>query len=140
MPSFDANSFLAIYTAAVLKKDVEGLMALYDPHIVAFDMWSDWSLEGAGSWGDMNRAWLGSLGSETVVVEFDDIHVFPGDDIAGLSAIVTFSARAETGKALRSMQNRLTWVAARRGNSWKIVHQHTSAPIDPRNLTAILRR
>jgi ketosteroid isomerase-like protein len=140
MTPFDAHVFFEAYRLAVLNRDVEGLLALYDKDIQAFDVWEAWSLLGEGEWREMNRDWLGSLGSESVVVEFEEIRTFQGGDTAGASAFGTFKAVSEAGEILRSMQNRLTWVAARKDDGWKIVHQHTSVPIDSKTLRAILHR
>jgi ketosteroid isomerase-like protein len=35
---------------------------------------------------------------------------------------------------------RVTWSLARRESAWKIVHEHTSAPIGFKDLKAILQR
>lgn len=54
------------------------------------------------------------------------------------NAGVTFAAVSEQGERLRSMTNRLTVHLARRGDAWKIVHEHSSLPIDMETGTAIL--
>ena len=92
------------------------LLDLYDQDLIAFDMWGRWSYADADSWRDTNEQWLGSLGSESVVVEFDDINTLYGAEMAAAYATVTYRAVSETGEVLRSMQNRLTWVAER--NEW----------------------
>jgi ketosteroid isomerase-like protein len=139
-PILDFNSFFETYKSSVLNKDVDTLMALYDKDFIAFDMWGRWSYVGEGPWREMNQRWLGSLGSESVAVEFDDINTVSGGGVACANATVTYKALSETGEVLRSMQNRLTWVAKQNNGAWKIVHQHTSAPIDPSTGTAILHR
>jgi len=136
----DFNNFFEVYKSSVLNKQVDKLTDLYDEDLIAFDMWGQWSYVGGGPWREMNEKWLGSLGSETVVVEFDDINVVHGAEVAATSATVTYKALSETGKILRSMQNRLTWVARRKNGAWKIVHQHTSAPIDPAKFNPMLSR
>jgi ketosteroid isomerase-like protein len=138
--TLDFDSFFETYKSAVLNKEVDTLMALYGEDFIAFDMWGPWSYAGEGPWREMNQGWLESLGSESVVVEFDDIITVSGGDIAAAYATVTYKAVSETGAVLRSMQNRLTWVAKPKDGAWKIVHQHTSAPIDPGTMSAILRR
>ncbi len=115
-------------------------MGLYDKDLIAFDLWEDWSHVGEGPWREMNAHWLGSLGSESVLVEFDDIAIVPGADVAAASATVSFKALSREGKILRSMQNRLTWVAKQTYGVWKIVHQHTSAPIDSATMKVKLQR
>jgi ketosteroid isomerase-like protein len=125
------SRFFEAYKSAVFAKNVDALNALYAKDVIAFDMWGDWSVVGEGPWRDMNRAWLTSLGEETVVVDFDDISTFPGADVAAATATISFKAVSPKGETLRSMQNRLTWVAKPIDGVWKIVHQHTSIPIDP---------
>lgn len=88
----------------------------------------------------MNEEWLTTLGSESVLVDFDEIRTFPGADFAAAAATVSYKAVSQQGEILRSMQNRLTWVAKPIHGAWKIGHQHTSAPIDPATMTAKLRR
>ncbi len=137
-PDFD--SFFEAYKSSVLNKQVDRLMDLYDEDVIAYDMWGRWSYVGAGSWREMNQGWLGSLGSETVVVEFDEVSTVHDAEVAAAYATVTYKAVSEAGETLRSMQNRLTWVVKRKNGAWKIVHQHTSAPIDPDKFSPILRR
>jgi ketosteroid isomerase-like protein len=140
MSPVDFGGFFDAYKSAVFNKDVDALMGLYDRDFVAFDMWDAWSLVGEGPWREMNQAWLTSLGSESVQVEFDDIKIFPGADLAAATATVSYTAMSQKGEALRSMQNRLTWVAKQTNGAWKIVHQHTSAPIDSATMRAKLHR
>ncbi|HEU5476533.1 MAG TPA: nuclear transport factor 2 family protein [Gaiellaceae bacterium] len=74
--------------------------------------------------------WFGSLGDDEVVeVEFDEVRTQAGDEVAAVSAFITFRALSPQGDELRSMNNRLTWVLRKDGDgAWKIVHEHTSAP------------
>jgi ketosteroid isomerase-like protein len=125
---------------SVLNKDVDGLLSLYSSDFVAFDMWGPWCHIGEVVWREMNQEWLSSLGSESVTVEFHDIRTIPGSEVAAAYATVSYKAISETGEILRSMENRLTWVAKRENGGWKIIHQHTSAPITPGTLTAVLHR
>ena len=119
------------YTAAVDAQDVDAFMALYDDDIRSFDMWGRWSWEGADEYRTMVEGWFGGLGDDRVAVEFDDIKEVVGDDVAAGSAFVTFRGLSASGEELRSMNNRITW-ALRRAPSgeWKVVHEHTSAPLD----------
>jgi ketosteroid isomerase-like protein len=139
-PVLDFGSFFDAYKSAVFNKDVDTLMGLYDRDLVAFDLWGAWSHIGETSWREMNEEWLTTLGSESVLVDFEDIRIFPGADFAAAAATVSYKAISQKGEILRSMQNRLTWVAKPIHGAWKIVHQHTSAPIDPATMTAKLRR
>ena len=117
------------YTAAVRAKDVDAFVALFADDVRVFDMWGRWTYDGLDAWRDMAEEWFGSLGDEQVAVEFDDVEAFVAGDTAVASAILTFRGLSAAGEELRSMQNRLTWALRRSGDGWKIVHEHTSAPL-----------
>jgi uncharacterized protein (TIGR02246 family) len=121
---------LKAYAAAVRSKDVDAFMDLYADDVRNFDLWSEWSYDGKDELRGMVAEWFGSLGDdEEVAVEWDDVRAQPGEDVAALSAFLTYSAVSPDGEKLRSMNNRLTWVLRKDGDgSWKIVHEHTSAP------------
>ena len=136
----ELNSLFDTYKSSVVNKDVDALMAIYGHDFVAFDLWGAWRHVGDGPWREVNQKWLGSLGSGTVEIEFDDINIIPGDDVAAAHATVTYRGLSDRGEVLRSMQNRLTWIAKRTNGIWKIVHQHTSAPIEPGTMKAKFHR
>jgi ketosteroid isomerase-like protein len=131
MTAIDFDAFFENYRTTVHAKDVDGFLSIYADDIREFDMWADWSRDGIATLRGVVEGWFGSLGTERVVVGFTDIATHPGTDLAAATAIISFSAVSETGETLRSMENRLTWVAARTPEGWRIVHQHTSSPIDP---------
>jgi uncharacterized protein (TIGR02246 family) len=120
------------YAATTRAKDVDRFVALFDPDVRAFDMWERWSYDGLESWREMASGWFGGLGSEMVAVEFDDVQIITGQDVAAASAFVTYRGLSADGEELRSMNNRLSWVLRKaQDGTWKVVHEHTSAPIDP---------
>lgn len=131
---------LAGYRAAVLAKDVDAFCALYDTDSHVFNMWGRWQHQGLAAWRAITEGWFGSLGEERVVVEFSDVHAEQAGDLAFGHAFTRFSAEAADGTPLRSLDNRLTLVMRRRDGAWKIVHQHTSAPIEHGTAKAMLRR
>ncbi|MEP7060917.1 MAG: nuclear transport factor 2 family protein [Betaproteobacteria bacterium] len=65
---------------------------------------------------------------------------FIGADVAVAHAFVTYKGVSAEGKALRAMDNRLTWVFRRAGDDWKIVHEPTSAPVDFATMNVMLNR
>ena len=118
------------YVESVLAKDVEAFVALYDAEVRVFDMWNSWSHDGQQPWREMVQGWFGSLHDERVAVAFSEVRTRVAQDLAVLHAFVSFAAIDAGGATLRSMTNRVTMALAGRGDGWKIVHQHTSAPID----------
>jgi len=131
---------LHAYRDAVFAKDVEAFVRLYDADVHVFDMWGEWSMQGIAAWRRMAEGWFGSLGDERVRVTFDEVESFLDDAMACGHATVTYSAQATDGAILRSLSNRMTVVLQRRGVEWKVVHEHTSAPIEHGTLKARLQR
>ena len=128
------------YAAAVLNKDVNTLMHLYDPEVRVFDAWGLWSYEGAEAWQRAVEAWFTSLGNERVKVSFEDVKATMGRDMASISAFVHYAGLSAQGEALRAMHNRITWVLRLSGHVLRIVHEHTSAPVGFDDMKAILQR
>ena len=126
----EVGSLLEEYRDAVHAKDVDRFVAIFADDVRVFDMWGTWSHDGIDSWREMAVGWFGSLGDELVRVEFDDVQTTVGDDTAVLSAFVTFAGLSADGAELRSMNNRLTWGLRKTGGAWKVVHEHTSAPVE----------
>jgi uncharacterized protein (TIGR02246 family) len=118
------------YKAAVFAKDVDAFVGLYDQDVCVFEMWGVWSYTGIAAWREIVADWFGSLGSERVVVAMNDVQIFLAPDLAVAHAFVTYTGQSAEGKELRAMQNRLTWALKQHDGGWKIVHEHTSAPVD----------
>ena len=124
------EEMLTAYAAAVRAKDVDAFVGLYADDVRNFDLWAEWSYDGKEALRGMVAEWFGSLpDDEVVAVKFDDVHTQAGADVAAVSAFTTFAAESPDGAELRSMNNRLTWILRREADgSWKIAHEHTSAP------------
>jgi uncharacterized protein (TIGR02246 family) len=135
-----AANVLDRYRAAVFDKDVEGMLALYADNVHVFDTWNVWEYDGVPAWRSAIEQWFGSLQDEAVEVGVADVRTDEGSDLAFISAVVTYTAVSEKGVALRSIENRLTWVLTRHEETWKIVHEHTSVPVGFEDLKAITRR
>jgi ketosteroid isomerase-like protein len=131
---------LETYRTAVHAKDVQTLMHLYDPDVRVFDAWGVWSYEGAEAWQRAVEGWFTSLGTERVQVSFADVTISESRESAVVSTIVTYAAVDAAGAPLREMQNRLTWALKVSGHVLRIVHEHTSVPMDFERQTAILQR
>ena len=131
---------LESYKSAVLARDVEAFMRLYDPGVRVFDTWGVWSYDGAEPWRRAVEAWFTSLGAERVKVTFEEVRSTLGRDVAIVSAIVTYAGISAQGEPLRAMQNRITWGLKTIGHVPRIVHEHTSAPVGFDDTKAILQR
>jgi uncharacterized protein (TIGR02246 family) len=128
------------YKAAVFAKNVEAFLALYDQDVYVFDMWGEWSYNGLEAWRGMVTDWFGTLGTERVAVGLDDLHTIVAQDVAVAHAFVTYKGVSAEGRELRAMHNRVTWALKLESGAWKIVHEHTSAPVDFTTSKVILQR
>jgi ketosteroid isomerase-like protein len=138
-----ADAFAAALTRygdAVRAKDVAAYCALYDDDVHVFDMWGAWSLRGIAPWRTMTTEWFASLGSEYVTVGAEDAHADGGDDLVIGHAFITYTAWTAEGSRLRGMSNRITMGLRQRAGAWKIIHQHTSVPIDGATMQGMLQR
>jgi ketosteroid isomerase-like protein len=131
---------LESYKSTVLARDVEAFMRLYDPGVRVFDAWGVWSYEGSAAWQAAVEGWFTSLGTDRVKVTFDAVQSSPSRELTMVSAMVTYAGVSAQGEQMRSMQNRLTWVLRTSGHVLRIIHEHTSAPIDFNDSKAILQR
>ncbi|GHD63111.1 YybH family protein [Jeongeupia chitinilytica] len=130
---------LAAYKAAVYAKDVDAFAALYADDVLIFDMWGAWSVRGLNAWRDSARGWFDSLGEERVVVDILQAQSTRAGTLIVGHAVLTFTATAADGQILRSQSNRLTMALKRVEDTWKIIHEHTSAPLDFRTQQAMLK-
>ncbi|MBK4348974.1 YybH family protein [Lacisediminihabitans changchengi] len=126
----DVTALLTTYSAAAYAKDVDLFMTSYADDVRVFDLWGSWLITGAATWRESIAGWFGSLGDERVIVDFEDIEIAVGGDLAALNGLVQYSAESTSGERLRQMTNRITWTLARRNGAWLITHEHTSAPVD----------
>jgi ketosteroid isomerase-like protein len=130
-----ATPLLRAYADAVQARDREALLALYDPAVRVFDAWDRWAHDATG-WRAAVADWFAALEHERMTVRFDDVRVRADAALASCDAFVEYVALAADGAPLRTMANRLTWVLARTDAGWRIVHEHSSAPVEFASLRA----
>lgn len=131
------HDFFTIYKQTAWNKDIESMIALYDNGVLIYDMWATGYQTGLVEWSGVIKDWLSSLGEEKVNVIFEMINVHESGDVGFGSALVSYQAIAPDTTILRSMKNRITIGFHKKNDVWKVIHQHTSAPINDA-LTAIL--
>lgn len=136
----ELQALIETYIKAVFEKDIEVFLSMYDEQVLVFDMWQQWSYKGIAAWREMVKGWFNGLGSDKDIVTFDEVQIQQNDELAIITAIVKFTATSEKGEALRYLQNRLTWITQHKDSSWKVIHQHTSSPIDFESMKVILEK
>ena len=128
------------YKKAVFDKDLKAYTAIFGEDVRVFDMWQQWSYDGLVLWTEMAKGWFDNLGENRDKVDFSEVQINETAELAVATAIVRFTAVTAQNEELRFLENRLTWVAKKTGEEWKIIHQHTSGPIDFETMKVKLKR
>ena len=124
------QDFFTIYKQSALERDIEQMIALYHKDVLIFDLWEHGYQTGLAAWSVVIRDWLGSLGEEKVKVLFEMIATQEDGNIGFASALITYQAISPDNSIIRSMKNRITLGFSKVKGNWKVIHQHTSAPLN----------
>ncbi|MFX1679822.1 nuclear transport factor 2 family protein [Mitsuaria sp. CC2] len=124
------HAFLRDYAAAVFDRDLPRFLDLYADEVQVFDSWNRWEYAGREDWAGMIAAWFEGIQDVRVRVTAKDVKTWHDTQVAGGSATLEFAALDADGQPLRATENRLTVLLRNDGGTWRIVHQHTSVPVD----------
>ena len=134
----EIKDFFTIYQTSAWHKDTAAMIDLYDKQVVIFDMWDQGFHSDLSDWTKSIEDWFGSLGNEKVKVKFEMIKINQSGSVGFASALIQYQAISSDGVVLRSMKNRITLGFSKFEEGWKVIHQHTSAPISSNDLTGVL--
>src|SRR5690606_30711314 len=123
------QDFFTIDKRSAWDKDAKSMIELYDDNVLVFDMWQHGYQAGLKEWSAAIEEWLGSLGAERVNVLFEMVDVHESGGLGWARAVVRYEAVTADNSILRSMKNRITLGLIKKEDRWKVMHQHTSAPI-----------
>ncbi len=121
---------------AVRNKNIEGVMSLYAPEVVSFDIVPPLRYVGADAfrnvWEEVFSSFQGPIG-----YELHDLTITVGDDVAFAHSLNRISGTMNTGQKTDLW---LRWTACwRRVNGkWLIVHHQNSVPVDLQHGKAVL--
>jgi uncharacterized protein (TIGR02246 family) len=122
--------------AAVRAEDLEGVMALYAPDVVSFDVGSPLRSAGAEA---KRRAWreVFAMYRRPLGYEVRDLDITVGDDVAFGHSVNRISGVLKNGDKTDFW---VRWTACFRKieRNWLIVHDQVSVPVDPQTRTALL--
>ena len=124
------------YVEALRAKDIDGVMSMYAPEIVTFDVVSPLQYVGADAmrkrWEEVFSSLPGPFGYEIA-----DLSITVGEDMAFTHSFNRTSATLPTGQKIG------TWVRStacwrKIGGQWLIVHDQISVPVDVQTGRAVL--
>ncbi len=87
----------------------------------------------------MATGWFESLGKEKVRVEFTQVEVFQSAHQTVWVGAFKFDGLSEDDEILRSISNRWTWVIKESDEGFKVVHEHSSLPVNMETFKGIMK-
>lgn len=130
------ESILERYSNAVENADKQALLALYSPKARIFDMTMPWEHRNLETWSDMIQQWFTHIKSTNGGAEASRIETHIADSLVVMTMFMDYYDTNEQG-GRDTMTNRLTWVLEPDGDDWKIIHEHTSAPLTEDEMTPV---
>ena len=116
------------FVEALRARDIDGVMSIYAPELVAFDLVPPLQYVGADTyrnhWLEGWAMFQGAMGYEVA-----DLEITVGDDVAFTRSFNRSSATLKTGQKAEFW---LRWTTCWRkiNGKWLMVHMHASVPFD----------
>jgi uncharacterized protein (TIGR02246 family) len=124
----EIKSLLDTWSAAVAAKDVDGLMTLYAPDIVYFDVVPPLRFSGTDEVRKNFERWFG-LWSSGIKSESRDLRIRVSGDTAIAFKLHRSSGTRKDGREA-GMWVRVTVCCRRSSDRWLISHEHVSLPVE----------
>ena len=121
---------------AVRARDIDGVMSIYAPEVVSFDIVPPLQYVGADAF---RKAWEGVFFVYQGPIDYEirDLSITVGDDVAFSHSLNRISGTLKTGQKTDLW---LRWTACFRkiNGKWLIVHHQNSVPVDLEHGKAVL--
>jgi len=123
------QAIIDTYRQAVMTKDVEKVMTLYADDILSFDAIKALQFKGKEAY---RAHWIACMEMcpGPHIFEFHEIAIETGDNIAFAHWVANCGGTNDKGES-QSCWMRATACYRLVGGTWKIAHEHWSAPFDP---------
>ncbi|MGU3345715.1 YybH family protein [Pseudomonas monsensis] len=125
----DIQSLINTYREAVMSKNVEQVMALYVDDIVSFDAIKALQFKGKAAYRAHWEACM-EMCAGPHVFEFHELAIETADNLAFAHWVAHCGGTNDKGET-QSCWMRATACYRLVGGTWKIAHEHWSAPFDP---------
>jgi uncharacterized protein (TIGR02246 family) len=114
------------WTAAVRRRDIDGILKNHSPDIVMFDVPLPFQSRGIDAYRktwDMFFSWT----SDPIPFDVTDMNITAGNDVAFVVAAMACAEPGSDGKP-KPLDFRLTVGLRKIGGQWTIMHEHHSVP------------
>jgi uncharacterized protein (TIGR02246 family) len=124
------------FVKAIRAKDINGVMSVFAPEVVSFDLGPPLQHGGGGTF--MKR-WLELFESYQGPIDYEvrDLRITAADDLAFSHSLNRIGGMTKNG---RTTDRWLRWTACylKTNGKWLIVHEQVSVPVDVRSGKAVL--
>jgi ketosteroid isomerase-like protein len=131
----DIRAAIGEWERAVRATDLEAIMAAYTTDVLAFDAIAALQFKGADAYRKHWETCL-SFMQGPMIFEVHDLSITARDDVAFAHYLCWCGHTGEDGKEHAGFM-RATVCLRQINGSWKIVHEHFSAPFDPESGKAL---
>jgi uncharacterized protein (TIGR02246 family) len=113
---------------ALHDKNIEGIMSIYAPEVVSFDIAPPLQYKGADAFRNVWEE-VFSVFQGPITYEITDLSITVGDDVAFTHSLNRMRATLTTGQQIDYW---LRWTACfqKINGQWRIVHHQNSVPVD----------
>ena len=124
------------FVKAIRAKEINGVMSVFSPEVVSFDLGAPLQHGGGGSfmkrWQDLFESY-----QNPISYELRDLSISAGDDVAFSHSLNRMSGTMKNG---RKTDRWLRWTACylKTHGKWLIVHEQVSVPVDLANGKALV--
>lgn len=132
----EIHALLEDWATAARAGDLENIMAAYAPDVLAFDAIGELQFKGAEAYRKHWQACM-TMCSGPMTFEIHDLDIETGGDLAFAHYLARCGGTGPDGKE-QSGWMRVTVCCRRTNGTWKIAHEHFSAPFDPQTGKALL--
>ena len=131
---------LTAWTRALRAKDLDGLMALYAPDVVTFDLMPPHQVPDAAHYRKNFERWFVAMPGP-IDYEMNDLSITVGGDVAFCRCLSHITATRANGEGV-DYWVRVTVGFEKRNGDWLMTHDHVSMPFDMETSKAVrdLRR
>jgi uncharacterized protein (TIGR02246 family) len=114
---------------AVHARDAAAVMACYADDVIAYDLFTPTKVSGAAAYRKNYETWFACCKDGPASYEIKELDVVAGDDVAFCRSLNRMTGPNAEGKEEESWI-RVTVCFRKRGDEWKVVHEHISVPLD----------
>jgi ketosteroid isomerase-like protein len=124
----EVGALLDSRSEAVRIKDIDGLMSLYAPDVVYFDVVPGLQFTGSAALRARFLQWFDNV-EDSIRIEIRDLNILAGRDIAVAYMLNRTSGTLKNGREV-GYWVRATVCCQRSNHRWLIKHEHISLPVN----------